>query len=153
MGPFVPPHIPSLRFPCITAGPCPTLEPGLSFPRILMNFGVVGKGGFGFGGLGAAWVLVFNLLVGDPWFAHHTSSGDIYRDVTIPATTKATGRDVPGSETASNPSQQPMENAACFSSPVFSQESPHSTLPQKNQRYMSKEQLRRGQCSSGLDDP
>lgn len=46
-----------------------------------------------------------NLLVEDPWFNHHTSSGDIRRDVTIPVATKPTGRDMPGSKTASNSSQ------------------------------------------------
>lgn len=101
-----------------------------------------------FGGLGAAWKLFLSLrvpilLVGDLWFDHHTCSGDIHKDVTIPAT----GRHMPGSKTACNSSQQPMESAACLSSPLFSQESPHSTLPQKNQRCMSEEQLWRGQCS------
>lgn len=54
-----------------------------------------------------------SLLVEDPWFDHHTSSGDIHRDVTIPVTTKPTGRDMPGSKTASNSSQQ-MEKEGCL---------------------------------------
>lgn len=77
--------------------------------------------GVRFGDLGAAWMLFLNLrvpslLVGDPWFDHHTCSGDIHRDVTIPAT----GRHMPGSKIACNSSQQPMERAACLSSLLFS---------------------------------
>lgn len=103
--------------------------------------------GIRFGGLGMLFfsLRVPSLLVGDPWFDHHTSSGVIHRDVTIPVTTKPTGRDMPGSKTASNSSQHPWRRLPA-SVPLFS----HRRTPSAPEELKLHEQVRRGWMIPGF---